>query len=551
MASAAELRARLLAKRAAQQDEARRKEDIHERAKVAAKHMVYLGYNFDDILKMADSGVGEEHLNFLFRAIGIHRKRKHTREQRKNTFGASRWLQRRDEFIINFDEDLSTSNSEMDYEEADVKVEALCEMGFDAEVVSDVGSDSKDEMLQNTSLHSDTSDMPQRATATDTYLISEPSVDSLLLQGSYGTPILDSMHTASEEFMETDSYDTEQIRSNDQSLEATNLGGLSAHDADSASPKDSSQTAMVAQDLSHTHTEPKVEETVKEPEEANGQAVQHELEKVKAQVAEMQQRKLARDADQNLAKQNMKLRDIASRRALLSQQRERINVREAVSKVSWLEKQLSIAKSHLESINAHVKSLETETTELEKQEALLREELSRPKINLVSAGQAFLELAPAQQGEEGVTQKDEPRFLALTAKDSPLRAFSSFRMCPSLGPSHWFSTSFNGRFIENLPSRSLCATELSNKNGSCMDASCDDVHLADFELSPLQVCQYMATRQIDRPGFRSQLMETISTYLHGNEVPADQLAASIIGFCRKYDATQILDWQGWQVARPL
>lgn len=581
MASAAEIRARLLAKRAAQHEETRRKESIHEKAKLATKQLVFLGYNFDDILKMAESGVGEEHLNLLFRAIGIHRKRKTLRANRNNTFGASRWLDKRDEFIINFDEDFSTSESEMDGEKS-ADLQKSLDNSYEAtpgnEAASGAGIDTTEaaEILSNASPELDTLDAAFDSTTTNSCVISEPLVE-LQWNESPRSPIhnqtSDSMHNAPEEFMDVVTNDaapkgkTEDEFERGSVAEFTGSGSASlsrTDDAHLANPQEASERQWegprverppsTTQDFATEDEEMFVHETIGEVDEANELTLQHELERVKAQIAEMQQRKLEREAqrsiEQNLARQNMKLRDIAARRSLLSQQRERINVQKTASRVARLEKRLMAAKDELESIYQQLKGIDSESLELEKQEVLLREELARPKITLVSPEQDAPVLLPAQPIDEITPKEPELKFHALTARDSPLRAFSSFRMCPSLGPLHWFSKSFNGRFIDNLLSRSLCATELSDKKGNCMDASCDDVHFADFDVDPVKICQYMATRQIDRPGFRSQLLEAISTHLDGDEVPADQLAASIIGFCRKYDATQILDWQGWQLERP-
>jgi len=620
-----ELRAKLLARRAAQRDSAEKRAHAHEEAKEATKVMILLGYNFDDILDLATPKVSEDYLTDIFHSVGYHRKRKRW-SQRLSAFGAPRWLESPEDMVI----DLLDSESEDDVEARNgfkqsrlrssfddksqpllvSKSEELREPEEDRESeenqkledgVKESQSPVSPEELQGSkeqhqfpeSNETMRSEVPAVSTPGEsanvqmdsgdfgkTHKVAEPENYNVAINVEIPTNYeVDNNHPGksnvemNETSAETDqshrsgvlpdaplnelegSVEPEQaIDANkedtgdpiEELVEEPEIAENHPEDAkqeemdvDSSTPEMRSELVRdVPVDGEELDVESQVEEASHVPAgDSSEDVIREETERVKAQIEEIR----SRQAKLVQQKRNSKLRDIVLRRTQLTQARQSVNMASAANKVARLESQLVEAKALMIQAAQRIKEIEKASDDLD------REELAIVGDSPQDGG------TTTDDNQESIKESDEPiepkkpLYVPQTVEQSPLRMFSSFRMCPSLKPRYWFAPTYNSRFVRDLNDRVMCNTEL--KRGVCRRKECKDIHFYEFEVPGSIICQYMASREIDDLEFRDGLINAVETHLKSNETPVENLAATIIGYRRKCHPSQFLDWSG-PVKRP-
>lgn len=588
MATPEELRAKLLAQRAAQQASQKLQLELQEKAKKAVRTMILLGYNFDDIQDMTNGKVAPTTLMRIYRTIRCLRKRKTKADLEREVFGAHRWKEDKYNYIIVESE--SGSESENEDERAKSERNDSPEtsnndmMDTDApnsEAVS-TKSDEKvttnnDEAIINYLEHnfstvSNGHQQSQPATSIEEEdegarmdIESPASLTTTNLSGHNSISAdPNAIKTGSGSELES----AERVE--DHSEASKYPGGADSYMDDANSGESAAAENMgdaigeMAEPVSMRAIEDEVMRSAKDTPKSQ-QEINEEIERVKTQIKEMERLKIAREtnrvAEMEANRLGMELRDIAIKRALLQESREQqlATIDASTAKIAKLKKSLLQQESELSVAKQELQSLTTQDEGLQHAETQLRHDLGRPKIVLpthdghsaTAEGSGTSASANGDEEptpEEAAKEEDKetaPKVHVLSVADSPLRCFSSFRMSPSFGPTMWFSNSFNGRFVKNVGSRTLCPTMLKSNNSVCSQEDCQYIHFSDFDVEPKRVCEYMASRHINDPQYLEGLHQQVSSHLKGDVASAAQIAAVIVGYNRMQKPLEVLDWGTW------
>lgn len=574
MATPEELRAKLLAQRAAQQASQKLQVELQEKAKKAVRSMILLGYNFDDIQDMTNNKVAPTTLMRIYRSLRCLRKRKTKADLEREIFGAHRWKEDKYNYIIVESESESDSESEgKDESDSSFKANTSNDMiNNDApehpnlNTESQAASGGDDAILDY--LVNNISDSQQYHQQYEQDEDAKMDIESHSLPSGTGRDNRDA--SADPHGIEPETSELEHAERAEGSPsthpdanehhKGVDSPGLNIAGKEVAGVPLSDSIGEMAAPVSIQAIEDEVMRSAKDTPKSQ-QEINDEIERVKLQIKEMERLKITREsnrvAEMEANRLSMELRDIAIKRALLQESREQqvATIDSSSAKIAKLKKSLLQQESELSVAKQELQSLAAQDEELQDAELHLRQNLGRPKIVLPStneeqevngvSGSEIGELDRTQEERVEEDVKKTPKIHVLSVADSPLRCFSSFRMSPSFGPSMWFSNSFNGRFVKDVGSRTLCPTMLKSNNSVCSQDDCPYIHFSDFDVDPKRVCEYMASRHINDPQYLEGLHQQVSSNLKGDVASAAQIAAVIVGYNRMQKPMEVLDWGTW------
>lgn len=497
------LKAKLRAQRAEKEQNLLHEQTTHEAAKLAARELVAIGIQFDQILEK--SGVSAAYLDGVFQSLGLEKAPKPVpteqdlEQQEKLVFGKPRWLENASNYRFSLESDSSetssTSESESESEnenEAEVEVE-ITELQTVQE--SDDGMAS-----ENTPPYTlDAIDEPVSNVVVDLTVNSQESSSS----ESELIDLTEPMETVVEV------ADNDEISDVQKALEMLDP---KPEEAQSVAKPSTEEMKLQIQEL---------EKQIEDRENAL------KMPKRKPNVGKARVDKRTSD-----------LLAIASKRAALMTSKSKLKVFERSAKIAQLEEMLKREKESQLQATKDALAIDQQFIELERQALLLRAAVddNPDETNVPSAIESTVAVVTEPLAPE---TKEETQFRDVefpVANNNPLCQFPSFRLCPRLNTAEMFFERFNAAFVPDLQNRVLCDKEFNDR--VCKDKKCVGVHFNEFVLPKPLILRYMATRFMNKEGFREYLVEKMrSRFQSRTVVPSAEVARAIAEISHSFGAS--------------